>query len=33
MEASAAPDANLDTTRPAMGRVFCVHIQHGIPRV
>lgn len=22
MEASAAPDANLDTTRPAMGRVF-----------
>ena len=33
MEASAAPDANLDTTRPAMGRFFCPPVPPACPPI
>nr|DAU51039.1 MAG TPA: hypothetical protein [Caudoviricetes sp.] len=33
MEASAASDANLDTTRPAMGRFFCPPVPPACPPI
>lgn len=33
MEASAAPDVNLDTTRPAMGRFFCPPVPPACPPI